>query len=421
MKIMIVPGGEVVGRMIGEALEEHNEDPVNIPHEQNIDEYFNNYSYDIVIVNPEGFHEPEKYIKKIATLAQINTYKLIFSETYNRIDAHNLGMDDILARPIDHNDLQNKLQQAHIKRHLKQAWSNMRVLLVDKNAAATRAVTRELQAQNEEVVLEPERSKMYDHLKSNFVDVIIIDPTPMNDTSQLMQRMGRLVPPYIYTLLFTEGFRREHAQNAGMNDILLKPVEQSDIKQKMQNARVLHQLNRHLSDTSTDYPGSDNFISKSAFKQLFFTALERSIRYLEIVSVILIGIDNYKEILDNDGIEAIDNITKRLSEKLVKSRRYADILGQTGEQEFSFLLLSHDNKDEPILAVNRFVKTLSELESVYEFGLKTTVKVYLRGISLPTGTCFAYHILNAGEDPQLIEKQTQNNNKSGLWNPDRLQ
>jgi diguanylate cyclase (GGDEF)-like protein len=421
MKILLIENNEAVGNMLQSAIQDQNEHFTRIRPDHDIASHLSNTIYDIVIIDPEDIHNAEKHIEDIAALTDTKVYKLIFSAHYNRIDAHNLGMHDILLKPIDQADLQSKLQQAHIMRQLKQEWTNMKVLLIEGNAAAARAVKRELHAQNEEVVVEPKRSKIYDHLENSFFDVVIMDPTPMNDTQQLMIKMRKIVPPYTYTLLFAEGFKRKHAQEAGMNDALLKPLENSDIRHKIQNARVMRQLSKHLSDISTDFPSKEGIIAKSAFKQLYLTALDRAVRYNEVISILLIGIDNHREITDNDGRQAFDAAVHHLGDSLKHLRRYADILGQTDEHEFSLLLLSGQKGAEPVMALQRLKSALSKNHEVYEGGANKVV-MFARGISLPTGECFAHYVFDVDTMQEEDEEDEENDGeKSVLWSVDRLQ
>jgi diguanylate cyclase (GGDEF)-like protein len=184
---------------------------------------------------------------------------------------------------------------------------------------------------------------------------------------------------------------------------------------------VRRQLSKHLSDISTDFPSKEGIIAKSAFKQLYLTALDRAVRYNEVISILLIGIDNHREITDNDGRQAFDAAVHHLGDSLKHLRRYADILGQTDEHEFSLLLLSGQKGAEPVMALQRLKSALSKNHEVYEGGANKVV-MFARGISLPTGECFAHYVFDVDTMQEEDEEDEENDGeKSVLWSVDRLQ
>lgn len=165
----------------------------------------------------------------------------------------------------------------------------------------------------------------------------------------------------------------------------------------MGNAKRLGQLVNWMSDISEDYPSAGGVIAKSAFNQLFLSAIDRADRYGEPASLLRIGAENYQQVLNEDGPQAASYLASKLAQHLVGLRRQSDIIGQTGRAEFSLLLQRPQTAQEPIDAANRFAAALSELNDICSSGM-VDAKVAVQLVNLPTGEEKVFHqFIHAGE------------------------
>jgi len=133
-------------------------------------------------------------------------------------------------------------------------------------------------------------------------------------------------------------------------------------------------------------------IAKSAFNQLFLSAIDRGTRYNERSYVLSIGIENYHEIKSLDGNYNADYAVSKLAYHLVRLRRQSDVIGQTGAHEFSLLLQGTQDKGEPEEAAKRFSAAIEELDDIQpvEGG---RVRIYIRLTELPGGQLPYQHIV----------------------------
>ena len=131
-------------------------------------------------------------------------------------------------------------------------------------------------------------------------------------------------------------------------------------------------------------------IAKSAFNQLFLSAVDRANRYGERTYILFISLSNFKEIRNLDGIYAADFAAAKLSQYLVLMRRQSDIIGQTAKHEYALMLQRPVYDTEPVEAANRFADSLSGFKDISSGGaMSPQISVTL--IALPTGEKVIQH------------------------------
>jgi PleD family two-component response regulator len=221
-------------------------------------------------------------------------------------------------------------------------------------------------------------------------DVIIADVTELDDTEQLIEQLRKNISSMTYVMLILNEYTRSYAHSAGVNDYLYQPFEHDDFKEKIDNAIFRRKLCDHLTDEREDFHSAGGIISKSAFKQLYISTLDRSRRYGENTGIILIGLSNFRDILENDGPYAAEYAAAKLSQAIVSLRRQADIVGQTDKHEYGLLLMDPKSNNEAIAAADRFAEGLSKCSDLYEGGARQA-SLYVQSILLSSGVCLRDH------------------------------
>jgi len=148
-----------------------------------------------------------------------------------------------------------------------------------------------------------------------------------------------------------------------------------------------------------DFPSAGGVIAKSAFNQLFLTALERGDRYGELTYLLRVYISNIQDIHDMDGPYASGYAAAELSRQLVLMRRQSDIIGQTDKGEYCLMLLHPQSEQEPKEAAKRFADTLdrAHLDNV-PGAVQPKLSVEL--VSLPLGRQEILYELELGSKDQ---------------------
>lgn len=135
--------------------------------------------------------------------------------------------------------------------------------------------------------------------------------------------------------------------------LLVNVFEQRKIQQKLKN------------EAATDYLTGIN--NRKYFFENSQKAFTDAIAQNKCMSVLMIDIDEFKEINDNYGHDIGDTILKKVAEELGKSLRKEDILCRLGGDEFT-VLLPDTNKEMALTTANRILKNISQLKISTEKG-----------------------------------------------------
>lgn len=271
----------------------------------------------------------------------------------------------------------------------------MKILIVDHDEMAVQLIKSKLAPLGHEVLVEEAKNNAVDRVANEEFDVIFIDPAPLTSARPVVLNIRRSVRNYPYVILLSENANQEEAIKSGMNDCLAKPVDPEALAQKMVNAERLVELVTRIGDDSEDFPSAGGVIAKSAFNQLFLSAIDRADRYGEKTYLLFISMSNYKEIFEMDGPYAAEYAVAKLSQYLVLLRRQSDIIGQTAKYEYALMLQRPQYETEPVEAANRFAESLSGFEDIVSSG-STPVEITVRLLDIPTGNTIAEHVLTPG-------------------------
>ncbi len=269
----------------------------------------------------------------------------------------------------------------------------MKVLVVDRDRLASQILHSRLSGQGHQVVEETVKNDAIDRLTRESFDAVIIDPAPLTNPRPVILGIRRSINNYPYIILSTHESSQEEAICSGANDILKKPLDSESLDKKISNAQRLVELVNRMGDESEDFPSAGGVIAKSAFNQLFLSAIDRADRYGERTFIVFISICNYHEILDTDGPYAADFTVAKMSQNLVRLRRQSDIIGQTGKNEYALLLQRPQFETEPMEAANRFAESLSKADDIISTGtIQPQIAIEL--VSLPVGDLLVRHLIS---------------------------
>ena len=185
---------------------------------------------------------------------------------------------------------------------------------------------------------------------------------------------------------------REQALKSGANEVIRKPLDANKFDNILENGGRMLDLLKRIGDESEDFPSAGGVIAKSAFNQLFLSAVDRADRYGERSYLVFIGIKNFQEVYQMDGPQAAGYSAAKLSQYLVRLRRQSDIIAQTGKAEFCLMLQRPQYETEPMEAANRFGDALSQLEDI-TMGGSSSLDVYVKLLDIPVCEKLVEHII----------------------------
>lgn len=270
----------------------------------------------------------------------------------------------------------------------------MKILVVDREEITAQLMNNKLATLGHKITHEPVKNNAVERITNEDYDLIFIDPAPLTSAKPVILNLRRATNRYPYIIQMGETIERIEAIKSGANDSLHKPIDQMDLDTKIGNAKNLTTLINRIADTTTDFPSAGGIIAKSAFNQLFLSAIDRADRYGERTFIVFISLSNYNAIYEAEGPYAAEYAVAKISKYLVRLRRQSDIIGQTEAYEFALLLQRPLYETEPNEAANRFAEAISSYPELFKKdGIAPEYNVRL--VDLPVGSTIIDHHITA--------------------------
>jgi len=266
----------------------------------------------------------------------------------------------------------------------------MKILVIDREEVTAQLMKNRLEPLGHKITHEAVKNNAIERLSSEIYDIIFIDPAPLTSASPLILNLRRSTGNYPYIIQMGTELTQAEAIQSGANDFINKPLDHEEVDLKVDNAKYLTNLIKRIGDDTQDFPSAGGIISKSAFNQLFLSAIDRADRYGEHTFITFISMTNYNAIYEAEGPYAAEYNVAKLSQYLVHLRRQSDIIAQTKSFEYALLLQRPIYKTEPHEAANRFTEAIINQKELFKTdGLKPEFSVSL--VDLPVGSRIIQH------------------------------
>jgi len=153
--------------------------------------------------------------------------------------------------------------------------------------------------------------------------------------------------PYTYTVLLTAKNQKQEmleAMDAGADDFLAKPFDPAELKARLLAGKRIVELQQKLVSTNDalHFAASHDFLTRvwNRGEILAFLRREmvRSRRSTTPLGVILVDVDNFKQINDKLGHQAGDRVLVELAGRFSKNLREYDGVGRYGGEEFLLIV-----------------------------------------------------------------------------------
>lgn len=272
----------------------------------------------------------------------------------------------------------------------------MKIQIIDRDDSTANLIKARLEQASHKVTVSAVKTDAIEGLSSQPVDMVFLDPAPLNNARQLVISIRRKLPTYTYIVLMGPEITPRDAIAAGANDAMPKPFSPQQILTCTDNAARLQGILHRLNNTDEDFPSGGGVIAKSAFCQLFLSAIDRADRYTEQSYVMFMSLRNYNQIRVNDTEYAANTASATLARQLSRIRRQSDILAQTGPHEYALLLQRPNYPTEPIEAAMRFADTLAGNNEL-QAASKNPVEILIDLVEVPSGNLLACHELTVHE------------------------
>ncbi|MCB1592298.1 MAG: response regulator [Alphaproteobacteria bacterium] len=268
----------------------------------------------------------------------------------------------------------------------------MKILVIDREGITAQLMKSRLEPLGHVIKEETSKNNAVELMAKEMFDIIFLDPMPLTSARPVVLNLRRASGNYPYILhMAAEGSRIEAVQS-GANDFIAKPIAPDELDDKVGNAKRLTALIKRIGDDKEDFPSAGGIIAKSAFNQLFLSAIDRADRYGERTYIVFIRVSNYQDIAEKEGPYAADLAVAKLSQYLVRLRRQSDIIAQTERFEYALLLQRPLYETEPEEAANRFAEAIAGFKDFFGSG-EVAPEVTVKLVDLPVGGQICEHFL----------------------------
>ena len=200
---------------------------------------------------------------------------------------------------------------------------------------------------------------------------------------------------YIPILFLTASIKIDdklRALHRGAVDYLVKPVSPKELILRIQNFLEIKAKHDELKKEAT-FDWMTGALNRAHFIRQAREELDKALRNNFSVAIILLDIDNFKEINDTKGHAAGDRVIREFADRIKKLIRKIDLFGRFGGDEF-IIMLSHKTEEEAKSVSERLLSMLSKPIVFEKEKIRATASI---GISQK----------EVGSAPSDLEKLTQ--------------
>ena len=295
------------------------------------------------------------------------------------------------------------------------------VLVVEDHPDQRELLAIVLQREGYRVITAANGLEALEKLETENIQIALSDiMMPKMDGFELIKRI-RSNPALksIYLILITARIQegdRVRGLDLGADDYITKPFSFSELLARVRvGSRVVH-YQKHL-EYQTQVDSLTGLFNRRAFEKKIHEEFERSKRYHNPLSVLILDIDNFKTINDTYGHHGGDAALVKISETFREKTRQTDFPARYGGEEFVLVLPETDQ--ESALQVASKIH-----EAIRSCAFGTTARPYTLTVSIWVSSTSArfysdWHEMVDDADQALYLAKNTGKDRIETWDPEK--
>lgn len=253
----------------------------------------------------------------------------------SQLAAVRAGAQGFFTRPLDITQLENSLERCLDR----QQGEPFRVLIVDDDADLAARYSLVLRNAQMQVKTLTEPTRVLETMHSFNPEVLLLDINMPDCSGPELAQMIRLHDEWLrVTIIYLSAETDSHRQMAALlqagDDFITKPVSDTALV-----AAVYSHAQRARSlSTALARDSLTGLLKHADIKEQLALEVQRATRSGKPASVVMLDLDHFKQVNDNYGHAAGDNVIRALANLLRQRLRRIDSLGRYGGEEFVAVL-----------------------------------------------------------------------------------
>ncbi|MGH7794608.1 MAG: GGDEF domain-containing response regulator [Candidatus Binatia bacterium] len=297
--------------------------------------------------------------------------------------------------------------------------SPLTVLVIEDHPDQRDLLAIVLQREGYRVITAANGLEALEKLETEHVQIALSDiMMPKMDGFELIKRVrGNPRLKSLYLILITARIQegdRVRGLDLGADDYITKPFSFSELLARIRVGSRVVQYQKHL-EYQTQVDSLTGLFNRRAFEKKINEEFERSKRYHNPLSVLLLDIDNFKMINDTYGHHGGDAALVKISETLRERTRQSDSASRYGGEEF-VLILPETDQDNALQVASKIH------DSIRACAFGTTARPFALTVSIGVAATSArfysdWRELVDDADRALYSAKNSGKDRVEIWQP----